>query len=82
MAQMRLVADDEGADVAPGLVDVLLDVEDRVVIRAQHLLVLQDRLGRLAVVDLGQQAAPRADGRLQHHRIAHLLDGARAPIPA
>ncbi len=70
-----LVAHHKGADVALGLVYVLLDVEDRVVIGAQDLLVLEDRLGRIAVVDLGQQPAPRADGRLHDHRIAQRLDG-------
>ena len=39
------------------------------------LLVLQNGLGGIAVVDLGQQAPPRANGRLHHHRIAQRLDG-------
>ena len=69
------VADHDGADVAPGLVDVFLDVEDRMLHRAQRGLVLQDGLGGVAVVDLGQQATPRADHRLEHHRVADLFDG-------
>src|SRR6266508_92047 len=46
-------------------------------IRAKHLFVLEQRLGGLAIVDLGDQTAPRADRRLQHHRVAHLLDRAQ-----
>ena len=70
----RLVADDKGANVALRLGHVFLDVEDAVVIRAQHFLVLEDGLGRLAVVDLAQQPPPRTDSRLEHDRIAELLD--------
>ena len=70
-----LVADHEGPDVAARLVDVFLDVEDAVLVGAERLLVLQDRLGRVAVVDPRQQPAPGADDRLQHGRIAELFDG-------
>ena len=73
-----LVADHKGADVAHGLVDIFLDVEDGVVVGAQDFLVLQHRLGRLAIVELAQQAAPRTDGRLEHDRIAQFLDGFQA----
>src|SRR5438093_668980 len=40
------------ADVATGLLDVLLNVIDRVEVVAENVLVLDDRLGRLAVVYL------------------------------
>src|SRR5207237_963144 len=70
----RLVADDERADVAPRLGDVLLDVIDGMEVVPEYVLVLDDRLRRLAVVDLRDEAAPRADERLHHDGIAQLLD--------
>ena len=69
------IANHQSADVASRLGDVLLDVENRVLVRAEHGLVFQDGLCRVAVVDFRQQASPRADHRFEHHRIAHRLDG-------
>ena len=70
-----LVADDEDAEVALGLVDVLLHVEDRVLDGAERGLVLHDRLGGVAVVDAGEEAAPGTGGGLEHGGVAVLLDG-------
>lgn len=64
----------EGADVAARLVYQLLDVVELVLVAAQNLLVLQDRLGGVAVVDLRKQPAPAPHHRLHHHRVAHRLD--------
>src|ERR1700694_1837585 len=69
-----LVPHDARPDVALGLVDVLLNVKDAVLIGAERLFVLEHRFGRVAVVDLRQQPAPRADHRLQHDRVSHRLD--------
>ena len=69
-----LVAHHEAADVAPRLRHILLDVEDRVLVRAQHVAVLEDGLGGVAVVDLAHHPAPRAHHGLEHHRVAHPLD--------
>ena len=55
----RLRSDLERADVAARLLHVFLDVEDAVVIAAERFLVLEDRLGGVAIVDLAQQASPR-----------------------
>ena len=70
----RLRPDLERADVAARLLHVFLDVENAVVIAAERFLVLEDRLGGVAIVDLAQQPAPRSDGRLEHGRIAEPLD--------
>src|ERR1019366_9066569 len=45
-----LVADDERPDVAPRLVDVSLQVEDRMIGSAEQCLVFEERLSRVAVV--------------------------------
>jgi len=63
------------ADVAAGLVDELLDVEDLVLVVAQGLLVFEDGLGGVLRVDLGHQAAPRAHDGLEDARVAKVLDG-------
>ena len=70
----RLRSDHERADVPARLLHVFLDVEDAVMVAAERLLVLQHRLGRVAIVDLAQQASPRSDRRLEHHRVADPLD--------
>jgi hypothetical protein len=57
------------------LLDVFLDVKRAVVERAQGDLVLKQGLGRVAIVDSSQEPPPGADGRLEHDRIANLLDG-------
>src|SRR4029079_3807336 len=54
--------------------DVLLDVVDGVKVIAEDVLVLEDRLGRLAIVHLRDKAAPRADERLEHDGVAELLN--------
>ena len=71
----NLVADYQGADIAARLVDIVLDVKDAMHVAAQRLFVLQDSLGRIPVVDLGQEPPPRAGEGLEHHGVAHLLDG-------
>ena len=53
------VADDEGADIAPGLVDIFLHVISVMVVIAERLPVFQDRFGAVSVVDARQAAAPR-----------------------
>ena len=71
----HLVAGYQRADVPAGLVHVLLDVEDGVDVAAQGGFVFENGLSRVPVVDAGQQPPPRAEERLEHHRVAHLLDG-------
>ncbi len=68
------IADDKAADIAALFLDVLLDVENRVVVTAEHGLVFEHGFRRVAIVDLGQQATPGTDCRLQHHRVAQFLD--------
>ena len=70
----RLVADHEGTNITAGLAHIFLHVEDVLLPRAEHLQVFQQRLGRVAIVDSRYHAAPRADYRLDHHRIAQSLD--------
>src|SRR2546428_9193284 len=61
----RLIAHDDRPDVALGLVDVLLDVKNPVLVGAERLLVLEHRLGGVPVVDLGEQSPPGPDHRLR-----------------
>ena len=44
-------------------------------VRAESLFVLQHGFGGVAVIDLGEQPPPRSNHRLEHHRVAQLLDG-------
>ena len=74
MAQIVSPPATNDADVAFRLVHVALQVEDRVLVGAERALVLDQRLGRVAIVDAGDQPAPGADGRLEHDRVAELLD--------
>nr|BAA23877.1 LysR transcriptional activator [Thermus thermophilus HB27] len=63
----------EDPDVPPGLLHVLLDVEELVLEPPQDLLVLQEGLRRGPVRDLGEEAAPAPDHGLQHHGVAEGL---------
>src|SRR5579884_2170506 len=71
------LADDEGADVAQGLIDILLNIMDVVLVRAKRLLMFQHSLRRVAVVDARQQTPPRAGNGLKHCRIAQRFDAAQ-----
>ena len=71
----RLIVDDEDADVAVGFVDEFLDVENRVFVRAENGFMLEDGFRRVAVIDFGEQASPRANHRLEDNGIAHFFDG-------
>ena len=53
-----LLAHNERADVAARLVDMALQIEDRVLGPAEQRLVLEQRLGGVAVVDSRQQPSP------------------------
>ena len=69
-----LIADDEAPDVTPGFLDILLDVEDRVLVTPECLLMLEECLGRVPIVDLGQETPPGTRERFQDDGVAHLLD--------
>src|SRR5256885_1184801 len=77
----RLVPHDDRSDVALRLVDVLLDIENTVLVGAKRLLVLEHRLGRVPVVDLGEQSPPGANHRLEYDRVPHRLDGFQGRLP-
>lgn len=68
------LAEHEDAEVSVGLVDVLLDVENAVLEPPERGLVLDDGLGRVAVVEAGDETAPGADGGLEDGGVAEGLD--------
>jgi hypothetical protein len=70
----RLLSDDERADVSSGLAHVLLHVVDRVDVRPEQVLVLEDGLRGVAIVHLGDEPPPRADQRFEHRGVAEFLD--------
>ena len=70
----RLAVGGEDADVAAGLRDELLDVEDLVLVAAEQVLVLEDGLGGRPGVDPGDQPAPRAGHRLDDTGVAEAVD--------
>src|SRR5574341_605690 len=45
------IADDERADIAPWFSDILLDVENRMMVRTEDLFVFQYCFGRFAIID-------------------------------
>src|SRR5207248_10492566 len=54
----RLIADYETADIARGLVDVLLDIEDGVLVGTERVLVLEQGFGGVSLRDLRPHAPP------------------------
>ncbi len=68
--------DDEGADVTTGFINVFLNVED-LVVHAQHGFMLNEGLGRGAIIRFGEQAAPRADYGFEHAGVAHGVTGSQ-----
>ena len=69
------IADHRSADIAFGLLNIFLNVKDRMLGGTKRGFMFQDSLRRVAVVNLGQQPAPRADYRLEHYRVPHRFDG-------
>ena len=69
-----VVADHLDSDIPPRFRHVLLNVENRLQRRPDGRLVLEDLLGFLGVVDLRDEAAPRADRRLDDRRVSDLIE--------
>jgi hypothetical protein len=69
----RLMADHERTDVTAGLAHELLDVERAVVKRAEGDFVLEERFGRVAVIDPCQEATPGTNGRFHHNWVPDLF---------
>ena len=70
----RRSADHENTQIAAGLIDVFLNVENSVLHGTERRLVLHDRFRGIAVVHASEKASPRTDRRLEDNRIPHSFD--------
>jgi hypothetical protein len=69
------IPNDKTPDVSAAFLHIFLDVEDGMVIAPQDLFMLQDRFGRIAIIDLRKQSPPRTGIRLDDAGVAQLIHG-------